>query len=369
MKLTTTKAALLSTLIRTVPLTEARTTLPILTHVLMTARDGDTLSLSANNLESYCEASCAATIETDGMMCLPGRKLLEIVKTLGDDDITIETTEHRTKITAGAASFTLATLSAEDFPVASAVENIEHIIIDCDAFLDALGSVDYAASSQESRFNMNAIYFEPNGGASRMVTTDGHRLALVHWRAQIGYKPILVPLAGVGVLVKALHGISGEVQVGCDEKNLVVTTENLTIAVRLIDSEFPDYRKVIPDPANIQANVPLNRNELLRAVRRVSVFTSDTNKGLRLAIVENLVELKTTHPDLGEGRDVVDVEYSGEPISLIVNSAYLLDALTTMTADRITAEYFGDGLPLIFRAVMENETPNEDLHLVMPMRK
>ena len=368
MKLTTTKQALLSALTRTVPLTEGRTTLPILTHVLMTARDNDTLSLTANNLESHCEASCAATIETAGMVCLPGRKLLEIVKTLGDGETIIDA-GSRALIRSGAASFTLATLSAEDFPVASAVENIEHIIVDCDAFLDALGSVDYAASSQESRFNMNAIYFEPNGGASRMVTTDGHRLALVHWRAQIGYKPILVPLAGVGVLVKALHGISGEVQVGCDEKNLVVTTENLTIAVRLIDSEFPDYRKVIPDPANIQANVPLNRNELLRAVRRVSVFTSDTNKGLRLAIVENLVELKTTHPDLGEGRDVVDVEYSGEPISLIVNSAYLLDALTTMTADRITAEYFGDGLPLIFRAVMENETPNEDLHLVMPMRK
>ncbi len=157
--------------------------------------------------------------------------------------------------------------------------------------------------------------------------------------------------------------MKGEISVGFEQKNLFVRTDRFMITVRLIDGDYPDYRKVIP-PAS-EMIVRANRTDLVRAVKRVAVLTSERNKGVNVQVVSGHMEITTVHPDLGTAKDVVDIEYEGEEFTAIVNAAYLIEALGAIDLESICLEFHGEGAPIIIRP----DPANQYFNLVMPMRK
>ena len=356
--------SLLEGLSKTVPITEKRTPLPILSHVLMDATES-TLTLVATDLEVGLKIICNSTVQEPGVLAAPSKKLYEIIRELIPGEITLKSTENnRIQIESGKSRFELAGMDASDYPAWSSFTELKTANVSASNLLHLIEKTMFAASTDDSRFNLNGILFEQEGESTKLVATDGHRLALIN--GELGFSldsSLVVPRKGLMELKRVLENVKGEVSVGFEEKNLVVSTDQFMITVRLIDGDFPDYRKVIPESQEKVVQAPVL--PLVQTLRRVAILTSERNKGVNMHITTDKMELSTTHPDLGTAQDVIDVDYSGEDILVIVNAAYLMEALNVIDTESVSIEFHADGAPVIIRP---NPSQNY-FNLVMPMRK
>ncbi|MDQ7781583.1 MAG: DNA polymerase III subunit beta [Desulfomonilaceae bacterium] len=352
-------------LTKTVPISEKRTPLPILSHILMNV-DESHLVLTATDLEVGLKITSEAAVQEPGMLAVPSKKLYEIVRELLPGQVTVKSTEtQRILIESGESVFELAGMDATDYPAWTTGKEVETAQVQASRLLYMIDKTMFAASTDDSRFNLNGILFEKEGEEHiKLVATDGHRLALIH--GELGIRPVsnvIVPRKGLAELKRLLESLKGEISLGFEEKNLFVSTDRLMMTVRLIDGDFPDYRKVIPEPSDTIVRVP--HSQFTHTLRRVAILTSDRNKGVNIKVSSGKMELKTTHPDLGTARDVMDVEYSGEEFLVIVNAAYLIEAVGVIDTDSVSIEFREEGAPVILRPI-----PSKDyFNLVMPMRK
>lgn len=349
---------------RTVPITEKRSPLPILSHILLEAREA-TLVLTATDLEVGLRITYDCNVTDPGTVAIPAKKIHEIVRELSSGIVKIRLTEaQRIEITSGHSDFQLVGMDAADYPAWSTVEEVQTASIQADKLLSMIDRTVFASSSDDSRFNLNGVLFEKEENRTKMVATDGHRLALTSGELDLPLEAkVLVPKKGLQELKRLLDGIKGEVLVGFEQKNLVLRTQRLVMTIRLIDGEYPDYRKVIPESS--EKIIRVNRLALLQGLRKAAILTSERNKGINVDVSKDQIEVSATHPDLGMAKDVVDAEYEGDPISFIVNVGYLIEALGVIDTDMLTMEYLKEGAPVILRPY-----PAKDyFNLVMPMRK
>jgi DNA polymerase III subunit beta len=356
--------AFLEGLSKTVPITEKRTTLPILSHVLFDAKDSK-LVLIATDLEVGLKISYDCTVKEEGSLTVPSKKIYEIIRELRSGPVTVEEKENsRIKIIAGQSTFELAGMDAADYPAWAALEEVNFVSIQAADLLYMIDKTLFASSNDESRYNLNGVLFEEEDDHTRLVATDGHRLASISRSLGMALQSkLVVPKKGLLELRRILEGIKGEISIGFEQKNIVIQTDRFVMTVRLIEGEYPDYRKVIP--AGTGRLIKIDRAQLLQTAKRVAILTSERNKGVNVNVGANLIELTATHPDLGTARDVIDVDYSGEEFNLIINAAYLIEALNVVDSDTITLEYHRDGAPIVLRP----EPTKDYFNLVMPMRK
>jgi DNA polymerase-3 subunit beta len=355
---------LLEGLSRTVPITEKRSPLPILSHILMEARDG-TLILTATDLEVGLRMTYDCSVSEPGTIAIPSKKFHEIVRELGSGLVKIRLTDgQRIQITSGHADFQLVGMDPVDYPAWSTVDEVQTASIQADKLLSMIDRTVFASSSDDSRFNLNGVLFEKDETKTRMVATDGHRLALTSEELDLPLEnKVLVPKKGLQELKRLLDGLKGEVLIGFEQKNLIIRTPRLVMTIRLIDGEYPDYRKVIPESSD--RIIKINRLNLLQGLRKAAILTSDRNKGINVDVSKNQIEVSATHPDLGTAKDVVDAEFEGDTFAFIVNVTYLIEALGVIDTDTLTMEYLKEGAPVILRPYPAKEYFN----LVMPMRK
>jgi len=362
MQLNIQRDTFLDGLSRVAPITNQRTTLPILNNVLIDA-GATTLTLMATNLEVGIRTEVEAEVQEPGRTTIPGHRLYQIVRELPSQSVTVESGEnHRLNLSCGNSNFTLAGMDPADYPDVAIPDVPESTSIEASVLVDALDSVVFAAAHGESRFNLAAVLFEPAEDKTRLVTTDGHRLASTVIPLTLHGDNRVVPRRGIEELRKAVGSVSGDIRLGFTDDNLVVTTGGLTMSVRLIDATYPEWRNVVPDdePALVTANL----EALMRCLKRVTLLTSDLNKGATVQIEGGTMTLTATHPDLGTATDSVEVEHEGEPIEVVLNAAYLLDALSVLESETVRLEYRPDGKPIIIRP-----SDGEYFSLVMPMRK
>jgi len=351
-------------LTKTVPITEKRTPLPILSHVLINAAESR-LVLTATDLEVGLKINCESTVLEPGMFAVPSKKTYEIVRELESGQITVQSTENqRIQIESGKSVFQLAGMDASDYPAWTSSGEVETAQVQASRLLYMIEKTMFASSNDDSRFNLNGILFEQDGDNTKLVATDGHRLALINGELGIRLESnLIVPRKGLVELKRLLEGLKEEISVGFEEKNLLVSTDRVMMTVRLIDGDFPDYRKVIPEPGDTVVQVP--HSQLMHTLRRVAILTSDRNKGVNLKMSPGKMELTATHPDLGTARDVIDVEYTGDEFIVIVNAAYLIEAIGAIDTETVGIEFHEEGAPVILRPI-----PSKDyFNLVMPMRK
>jgi DNA polymerase-3 subunit beta len=349
---------------KTVPITEKRTPLPILSHVLLDTTESN-LVLIATDLEVGLRIICESSVQESGSLAAPAKKLYEIIRELSPGPITIRSTDtQRIQIESGKSRFELAGMDASDYPAWSAYEEVKTSKVEAARLQYMIDKTMFASSNDDSRFNLNGILFEQDGEKTRLVATDGHRLALITGELGITLDTnLVVPRKGLVELKRLLESLKEEISVGFEEKNLVVSTDRFMMTVRLIDGDFPDYRKVIPDAGEQIVEAPLSL--LVQSLRRVAILTSDRNKGVNMEVSPGKVEFTATHPDLGTANDAIDVEYSGDEFLIIVNAAYFLEALNVIDTESVSIEFHKEGAPVILRP-----NPAKDyFNLVMPMRK
>lgn len=342
---------------------EPRQTLPILANVLLEGA-GDTVRISATDLEIGATVSVPATVLAGGAVTLAARKFVEIVKELTAPTLSLKLQENAwVSLRCGGASFKLVGLPPDDFPPVVPGTPTAWVHCDAGALREMLERTSFAMSHDESRFALNGILFVVHGKELRLVATDGHRLALTS-------RPLAEEAAGVSGIVprKAIQeiqrvlGASDGVQLALAENQFVMRMPGFVMMARLIEGQFPNYEGVLPK--NLPHAVTVSRRALTSAVRRVAVMSALDTKPIKLILGSGTLKLAAYHPELGEAEESLDVAYSDEEITIGFNARYLLDALAPLDVDQVVLELKDGQSGGLVRSFEEAGT----LCVIMPMR-
>lgn len=341
---------------------EPRQTLPILANVLVEARDA-AVRLTATDLEVGARVSLPADVKRTGAITLSARKLTEIVKELPSAPLTLRLQDNAwVALRCGGAAYKLVGLGPEDFPSVEVAETADWIALDGKVLREMLAQTSFAMSHDESRYALNGILFAMQEKELRLVATDGHRLALA--TRPVGPVPQasgIVPRKAVQEVARIL-GSGEEVQVALAGNQFVVRMPNFALMARLIEGTFPNYEQVVPRSHPIR--VVLSRLALTAALRRVSVLSEERTRPVKVTLVTGTLRLSAYHPDFGEAEESLEVEYTGDELTIGFNSRYLLDALGAQEAERVVLELKDALSPGVVKSFEEEGS----LCVIMPMR-
>ncbi len=358
------KELLLDALGRVVPIADKRTTLPILSHILVGTEE-ERLVLMATDLEVGLKVFLPLSSVEPNRIALPSRKLYEIVKELPPGIVDIEFSDaYKARIQAGSSIFQLAGMDPMDYPEFGETEDLEFTSIDSASFNWMIEKTIFAASIDDIRFNLNGIFFEQQGDLMCLVATDGHRLAYAEKQLGITIpRSLVVPKKGLNELRRILESTKGEVQIGFDQKNMYIRTSSFSMTIRLIDGDYPDYKRVIP--TSPRGRMTINGKMLLQGLRRASIFTTDRSRGINVLVSDEGMVLKVEHPEFGRFEEKLESVYEGEPFDVIINVYYFMEALNAIESPELRIEYYKESGPIILRPQPEENYFN----LVMPMKR
>jgi DNA polymerase-3 subunit beta len=355
---------------------EKKSTMPILSHVLLEARKPGELVVSATDLDISVSGTYAKDVEVakDGGLAVSARHLFDIVKALPEPTVTLKRQQNNyLEIRSGAAEFRIVGLPAEDFPALPRFDKVPFVQLDPALLLGLVERTAFAVSTDETRYNLNGVYFEPSAGALRLVATDGHRLALAEAPVEGDFKlkkGVILPKKGIYELRKLLgEAVEGAEdaprgELGFAENSAVFRRPGVVLVMRLIEGTFPDYRQVIPKGGEKVAVA--GRERLLQTLRRVSLLSSEKSNAVKLDLANDNLRVAAQNPDLGEAKEDLPVQYAGEPLKIGFNARYLLDVLAVLDSSDVRLELADDLSPGVLKP--EGEGQAAFTAVVMPMR-
>lgn len=367
MNLTIAKEQIMNGLQSVQNVVSTRTTLPILSNVLVRAADGK-VELTATDLDVTISCTVDAQVTKAGATTIPVKKFFGIIRELTSPEIEIETDDkNTTSIRAGSSFFKIRGLAAEEFPPLPKFKEDKHISIPQEKFRGMLKKTSFAISTDESRYVLNGIFLSLKDHKITMVATDGRRLALVDEESDIADKSqgeFIVPAKAVNELSRLL-GETGDVEVNFSENQAAFTLKNekgpgVLIITKLIEGNYPNYRQVIPGETKERISLP--REELLHALRRAEIMTSDKQNSVKMTFAKNQLAITANAPDVGEARETMAVNYKGKDLAIAFNPAYLIDPLNALANDEVFIELIDELSP----GVLKINGPF--LYVVMPMR-
>ncbi len=377
MKLKISKNHLLLGLQRVQNVVERRTTMPILSNALLKTETTG-LSLAATDLEVGIQSILPAEIQDPGAITIKARSLLDIVRELPDTNIQFQTRENsRLEITANRSVFNILGLPAEDFPEIPSISSEDpqaFVRMNGTAVISMLDKTLYAASTDEARYHLNGVYFETleekDKRVFRMVATDAHRLSLVDnpealfdesaWK--LFHEGIIVPRKGLNELRRLLAEGKEDFLVSIRGRMLFVKRDNIFLSMRLIEGKYADYRRIIPEQS--AAAIAVDREEFLASLKRISLMSSDKSRSVTFNLTPGALQLSSQSPELGDAKEEISVEYSGEPLKIGFNSRYLIDAVSTIEGEKVLLELRGRQNP----GVIRSSDGLSHTSVVMPMR-
>jgi DNA polymerase-3 subunit beta len=349
---------------------EKRSNMPILSTVLLTAK-GEKITIAATDLELGYSQELPAEVIEEGSITVQGRKFFEILKESRSDTVHLKEKENNWLfLTDGLARFNLACLPADDYPSIVEPKGVKTVSIDADTLNEMINKTIYAVTLEEAGFKLSGVFTErialEGTYILRMVATDGHRLSLID-NAIPGIEDldvehgVMIPKKGMAELVK-LCAEGGTVQLGFEKHNCVAKKDDALLVIRLIDTKFPDYQAVIPREAGISLEV--DRIALLEAMRKMVILSNENYRAVKISLENDVMELTSTNPELGNAQENMDVEYSGERLEIGFNARYFIEALQAMESERVRLGFIDSSKPCLLRG----EADGGFLGLIMPMR-
>lgn len=358
---------LLATLYWTQNIVERRNTIPILANVLIAAQK-KVIQITATDLEVGVRGDVEGEVIKEGTVTINAKKLYEIIREVPNEQVQLKRLENEwVEIRSGKSVFKIVGIDAREFPQFPKFDSKELSSTPCSTIRGMIERTIFSVSTDETRYSLNGVFVEQgDGGRVRMVATDGHRLAFDERElGSLGLsKGVILPRKGLTELKKVLEsGDDGVVAIGFRDNMALVTKNNVELFMRLIDGDFPDYTKVIPQGNPNVAKI--EHDELLQALRRVSILSSERYKGIKMEFSTGKISLSANNPDLGEAIEEIDAEYKGKPISIGFNARYLLDVLGVLNGNgEIDIELKDELSPSIVRKVGDEGY----LYVLMPMR-
>ena len=355
----------LKPLTQVVNVVERRQTLPVLANLLAQVQDGQ-LSLTGTDLEVEMVARTQVDDAQDGETTIPARKLFEIVRALPDGSkVTVSQSGDKITVQAGRSRFSLASLSANDFPAIDDVETTERIRVPEAALKELIERTSFAMAQQDVRYYLNGLLFDLGESRLRCVATDGHRLALCEapLDADIATKrQIILPRKGVTELQRLLEGGDRELELELDRSHLRVKRDDVTFTSKLIDGRFPDYAAVIPIGADREVKV--DREVLRAALQRAAILSNEKYRGVRIEVSPGQLKINAHNPEQEEAQEEIEADTSVSDLAVGFNVNYLLDALGALRDDNVVLALRDANSSALVR-----EAANErSRHVVMPLR-
>ena len=363
MKFTAAREALLKPLQAVIGVVERRQTMPILSNVLMIARDGQ-LSITATDLEVELVAQADVDTESGGEITVSGRKLLDICRALPEGtEINIGVSGEKLSVRAGRSKFSLATLPAAEFPVVEDIKAGQSLSVSQETLGRLIEKTHFSMAQQDVRYYLNGMLLETSDGHLRAVATDGHRLALSQagLDAKVDQQQVIVPRKGVLELQRLMAG-EGDLNIEFGANHIRIQLEGIRFTSKLIDGRFPEYERVIPKESSNELKA--DRGAFKSALQRTAILSNEKYRGIRLVIRDSGVILQAHNPEQEEAEEELEVEYSGEDIEIGFNVNYLLDALGAVDGDEVTLSVQDSNSSCLIR-----QPGKEDCtFVVMPMR-
>lgn len=349
---------------------ERKSNMPILSTILLTA-SGTNLNVSATDLELGFRQVLSAEVIQEGSITISGRKLFEILKESKTPYILIREKEHNWAfISDDVARFELACLPPDEYPTFVEPEEVALATVDGDTLSEMINKTIYSVTLEEAGFKLSGVFTEKTAREGkaffRMVSTDGHRLSMIDkpikelGSLELG-SGVMIPKKGMSELNK-LASEGGPLQIGFKQNNCVAKKKDVLLVIRLLQSKFPDYHAVIP--RETKYSIPINRIVLLEAMRKMLILSNERYKAVKIALENNIMELLSTNPDLGEAQENIDVKYSGVRIEAGFNPRYFIDALQTMDSEVVNLGFIESSKPCL----LTGDADEGFLGLIMPMR-
>lgn len=346
---------------------ERKATMPILSNVLVTA--GKTgITVTAFDLDVGIVSDHPAEVVKTGAITVSAKTLFDIVSCLPEAQLTVKKLPNNyAEITCGAAHYKIVGMAPEEFPKLPKEESANLVSISGATLLEMIRKTSYAISNDETRYILNGVFFEPRGeGLVRMVATDGHRLALIERELKGDFKlksGIIIPRKGLFELKRLLEEApDADCQLGFAENSALFKKPGLSMVMRLIDGQFPEYQRVIPKESEKQ--ILIHRGRFNDALKRIALLSADKSSAVRLQLSENLLRISANNPDLGEAKDDLEVAYRGPSLTVGFNARYLLDVLQAMETDEVSLEMGDEHSPGVVHAPGDRSYTT----VVMPMR-
>jgi DNA polymerase III subunit beta len=367
MNLTIAKEQLINGLQAVQNIVSTRTTLPILSNVLLRA-EGERLELTATDLDVTIAGAVEAKVKKPGATTVPVKKLFGIVRELGNSEIDMEVDEKNTcSIRSGSSFYKINGLSADEFPPMPVFKEDKKVTLPQQTVKGMMKKTSFAISTDESRYVLNGIFISLKDHKMTMVATDGRRLALVDEEVEVAENSqgeFIVPAKAVNELNRLFQD-KGEVEIKYAENQAAFTLKDekgaaLLIITKLIEGNYPNYRQVIPGEA--KERVALVREEFLHALRRAEIMTSEKSNSVKLAFGKNNLAITANSPEVGEARESLAINYKGKEMAIAFNPKYMIDPLNALPNDEVYLELIDELSP----GVLKINGPF--LYVVMPMR-
>jgi DNA polymerase-3 subunit beta len=344
-----------------------KSTMPILSNILMEARQGGELMLAATDLDVTVKIDTRADVTRPGAITVAAKNLYDIVKNTPGPTISLKRLDnHYVEVESGRYKVRMVGMAAEEYPKIPDM-TADHLMSMEPALLkEMIDKTLYSVSTDETRYVLNGVYMEPGVDVLNLVSTDGHRLSLCSRRVpgvqDTLKRAVIMPRKGLGELRRMLEDGQGDVQLGFREAHAVARRGNVSLVMRLIDGRFPDYRQVVPQGA--ERKVKIGKTVLVECLKRVSLVSTDRTNSVRVELSKDLLRISSQNPDMGEASEEIPVDYAGADLKIGFNARYLMDAISALTSDPISMEFNDELSPGLVRGAEDTTYTC----VVMPMR-
>jgi DNA polymerase III subunit beta len=366
MKATIERAVLLKSLGHVQSVVERRNTIPILSNVLLEAREDGSIRLMATDLDLQVDETIPANVSQSGAITVSAHTFFDIVRKLPEgSQVELAAAEGKMQVVAGRSRFNLSTLPRDDFPVIAEGDLPTRFEVPAATLREIIEKTRFAISSEETRYYLMGIFFHVVEDQLRAAATDGHRLARVTVSrpdGADGMPDVIVPRKAVNELYRLLEELEGTVEISLSATKVRFGLGSAILTSKLIDGTFPDYNRVIPT-ANDKL-LRLDPKSFSAGVDRVSTIASEKTRAVKMSVDRDKVTLSVTSPENGLATEEIPADYGADGIEIGFNAKYLLDILGEIDGDVVEVHLADAAAPTLLR---ENDKSNA-LYVLMPMR-
>lgn len=362
MKLKVTQENLAKALNYVARVASTRSTLPILSNILLTIQ-GNQLSVAATNLDIAIKSHVGAQVQKDGSITVPAKLLQELVVGMPSGVIELEQDEQRLKVTTDQYKSVINGVSAEDFPVMPAIEDGKKLTIAAPSLKQGLQQVLIAASTDESRPVLTGVLLHSVDGSLYIATTDSYRLAEKRLDKTNKEVSLLIPATALHDVLRIIDDYTGDIQLTYDDQQVQFVAGDVELVARLIEGKYPDYKKLIPN--SFETTATIARSELLNIVKVTSLFARESAGSIVISVDEasQSIWIRAVASQLGENNATATVVATGSG-SITLNSRYLHGALQALSGKDVTIGFNGKVDPVLL-----TDPANDDYqHIIMPLK-
>ena len=367
MQLTASRETLTLALSRANGIVGKKTTMPILSNVLLETTASDRFTITATDLDIFSKGEYEGIIEGKGGMCINARDLFEIVRSMPPGNVKIEQTEgNNVAISSGSINFRIPTIAVDDYPGMPEFGEVEYFSMETEVLKGLIDHTIFSVASDDPRIFLNGVNLEKlEEKKIRLASTDGHRLSLIDKEFDFEIPvddSVIIPRKGLAELRRLLEEGGESIELAFHGSNAFFRREGLIMVMRLIEGEFPDYNMVVPKTSD--KKIKLDRIAFADALKRISFLSADRSYAVRMILKPGEFIIESSDPEKGEGRESLPTEYDGEEVNAGFNARYFLDAISVIDNEEVLLELSDELSPCVVKESEEGHF----LCVIMPVR-